>query len=244
MTAIGARLERQYPDSNTGKSVAVSRMRDDMVGNVRLTLYLLLGAVALVLLIACANVANLLLAKATARTREIAIRSAVGASRGRIVRQLVTESLVLAMVAGAAGLLFAKWGSDALVALAPGNVPRLAESGIDGWVLAFTLGISVGASLLFGLAPALQVSRVDLSEALKQGATRAVAGGLGPYAWGAGGCRSGALGGTALWRRSAYSQLCRARRRGAGLSSRTRPGDGIERALRRPRRCPPRYPLL
>ena len=177
MAAIGARLEQQYPDSNTGKSVAVSRMRDDMVGNVRLTLYLLLGAVALVLLIACANVANLLLAKATARTREIAIRSAVGASRARIVRQLITESLLLAMVAGAAGLLFAKWGSDALVALAPGNVPRLAESGIDGWVLAFTLGISAAASLLFGLAPALQVSRVDLSEALKQGAARAVAGG-------------------------------------------------------------------
>ena len=132
---------------------------------------------ALVLLIACANVANLLLAKSTARTREIAIRAAVGASRGRIVRQLITESLLLALVAGAAGLILAKWGSDALVALAPGNVPRLAESGIDGWVLAFTLGISVAASLLFGLAPALHVSRVDLNEALKQGATRAVAGG-------------------------------------------------------------------
>jgi predicted lysophospholipase L1 biosynthesis ABC-type transport system permease subunit len=130
-----------------------------------------------VLLIGCANVANLLLARATARTREIAIRAAVGASRGRIVRQLIVESMVLALIAGAAGLLLAKWGSDALVALAPGNVPRLAESGIDGWVLAFTLGISVAASLLFGLAPALQISRVDLNEALKQGANRAVAGG-------------------------------------------------------------------
>ena len=177
MTAIGARLEQQYKDSNAGKSVAVTRMRDEMVRNVKLTLYLLLGAVALVLLIGCANVANLLLARATARTREIAIRAAVGASRGRIVRQLITESLVLALIAGAAGLLLAKWGSDALVALAPGNVPRLAESGIDGWVLAFTLGISVAASLLFGLAPALQISRVDLSETLKQGATRAVGGG-------------------------------------------------------------------
>ena len=126
------------------------------------------------LLIACANVANLLLAKATARTREIAIRAAVGASRGRIVRQLITESMVLALVAGAAGLLLAMWGSDALVALAPGNVPRLAETGIDGWVLAFTLGVSVAASLLFGLAPALQISRVDLNDALKQGAARAV----------------------------------------------------------------------
>jgi putative ABC transport system permease protein len=176
MTAIGARLEQQYKDSNAGKSVAVTRMRDDMVRNVKLTLYLLLGAVALVLLIGCANVANLLLARATARTREIAIRAAVGASRGRIVRQLIVESMVLALIAGAAGLLLAKWGSDALVALAPGNVPRLAESGIDGWVLAFTLGISVIASLLFGLAPALQISRVDLNEALKQGANRAMGG--------------------------------------------------------------------
>ena len=177
MTAIGARLERQYPDSNTGKSVAVTRMRDAMVQNVKLTLYLLLGAVALVLLIACANVANLLLAKSTVRMREIAIRAAVGASRGRIVRQLITESMVLAVIAGAAGLLLAKWGSDALVALAPGNVPRLAESGIDGWVLAFALGISMAASLLFGLAPAVQISRVDLNETLKQGATRAMGAG-------------------------------------------------------------------
>ena len=177
MTAIGARLEQQYKDSNAGKSVAVTRMRDEMVRNVELTLYLLLGAVALVLLIGCANVANLLLARATARTREIAIPAAVGASRGRIVRQLIVESMVLALMAGAAGLLLAKWGSDALVALAPGNVPRLAESGIDGWVLAFTLGLSVAASLLFGLAPALQVSRVDLNETLKQGAGRSMAGG-------------------------------------------------------------------
>ncbi len=177
MTSIGTRLQQQYPASNKNKNVAVTRMRDDMVSNVQLTLYLLLGAVALVLLIACANVANLLLAKATTRTREIAIRAAVGASRGRIVRQLITESLLMAVVAGVAGLILAVWGSAALVALAPANVPRLAETSIDGWVLLFTLGVSVIASLLFGLAPALHSSRVDLNDALKQGGARAVVGG-------------------------------------------------------------------
>jgi putative ABC transport system permease protein len=177
MTGIGARLERQYPDSNQNKSVAVTGMRESMVGNVRLMLYVLLGAVGLVLLIACANMANLLLARATARTREIAIRAAVGAGRGRIVRQLIVESLLLAGISGIAGLLLALWGSTALVALAPADVPRLAETGIDGGVLAFTFGVTVLASLLFGLVPALQASRVDLNDALKQGAARAVVGG-------------------------------------------------------------------
>jgi predicted permease len=177
MTAIGARLEKQYPDSNRDESVAVARLRDTMVREVRLTLWLLLGTVGLVLLIACANVANLLLAKATIRTREIAIRAAVGASRGRIVRQLVTESLLMALAAGTAGLVIAAWGADALVALAPADIPRLIETHIDMGVLAFTFGISVVASLLFGLAPAVQLSRTDLNEALKQGAMRAVVGG-------------------------------------------------------------------
>jgi len=177
MTGIGSRLERLYPASNRNKNVAVLRMRDAMVGNVKIMLYVLLGAVGLVLLIACANVANLLLAKANARTREIAIRAAVGASRSRIVRQLIVESLLLAGVAGGAGLALAYWGSSALVALAPANVPRLAETGIDGGVLAFTFGVSVLASLLFGLVPALQASRVDLNDALKQGGARAVVGG-------------------------------------------------------------------
>ena len=176
MTAIADRLEQQYT-SNRDKSVAVARLQDSMVSQVRLTLYIMLGAVALVLLIACANVANLLLAKATSRTREIAIRAAVGASRSRLIRQLITESMLLSLVAGVAGVILAIWGADALVALAPQNLPRLAETGIDGWVLGFTFASSLLASLIFGLAPAITVSRVDLNNSLKQGATRSVMGG-------------------------------------------------------------------
>ncbi len=177
LTSIALRLQHQYPDSNKERTVAVTRMRDDMVSDVRLTLYLLLGAVCLVLLIACANVATLLLTRATARTREIAIRAAIGAGRGRIIRQLITESLLLALVAGVVGLMIAVLGSKALIALAPADVPRLAESGIDGRVLVFTFGVSVICSLLFGLVPALYASRVDLNDALKQGGARAVTGG-------------------------------------------------------------------
>ncbi len=178
MAAIGARLEQRYPDTNNGKSVAVTRLRDEMVSNFRLTLYLMLAAVGVVLLITCANLANMLLAKAVGRTREIAIRSAVGASRGRIVRQLITESLLLALIAGTLGVFLALWGSRTLVALAPSDVPRLSETGIDGGVLAFALGVSLLASLLFGLAPALQVLRVDLNTSLKQSVQRTGGGSL------------------------------------------------------------------
>ena len=177
MTAIAGRLEQEYPSSNQGKSAAVVPLRESMVGDVRPTLLLLLGAVALVLLIACANVANLLLAKATSRTREMAIRAAIGASRWRLIRQLSLESLVLALAAGAVGLLLAFWGSSALVLLAPQDIPRLAETAIDGRVLAFTFGMSVLASLLFGLFPAWQASRVDLNESLKSAGARSTAGG-------------------------------------------------------------------
>jgi predicted permease len=178
MTTIGARLEEKFPDSNKGKNVAVTRMRDEMVSNFRLTLYVMLAAVGLVLLIACANLANMLLAKAVARTREIAIRAAVGATRSRIVRQLITESIVMALLAGAVGVILAIWGTRVLVALAPADVPRLAEAGIDGRVLAFAFGVSVVASLLFGLAPALQVLRIDLNKSLKQGAGRTSGGSI------------------------------------------------------------------
>jgi predicted permease len=177
MTAIASRLEQQYPDTNKGRSVTVTRLRDEMVGDVRLTLYLLLGSVTVVLLIACANTATLLLGKASARAREIAVRAALGASRKRIVRQLVTESLLLALVAGSLGLVLAYWGSRTLVALAPADVPRLAEVGIDRWVLAFTLGLSAITSLLFGSIPALYVSKGELIDALKQGGARIARGG-------------------------------------------------------------------
>jgi predicted permease len=178
MTAIGTRLSQKYPDTNQEKNVAVTRLRDDMVGNFRLTLWVMLAAVGVVLLIACANLANMLLAKAVARTREIAIRAAVGASRARLVRQLATESFVLAMLAGTVGVLLAFWGSRALILLAPGDVPRLSEAGIDGRVLFFAFCASLVASLLFGLAPALQAMRVDLNNSLKQNSTRTPGGSI------------------------------------------------------------------
>jgi putative ABC transport system permease protein len=178
MTAIGSRLEKQYPDSNADKSVAVTRMRDDMVGTFRITLWVMLAAVAVVLLIACGNLASMLLAKALGRSREIAVRAALGAGRGRIARQLITESLVLALLSGAFGVLLAFWGARALVALAPSDVPRLLETSVDARVLVFTLIVSVVASLLFGLAPALQVWQVDLNKSLKQGTTRTASGNI------------------------------------------------------------------
>jgi putative ABC transport system permease protein len=169
MTAIASRLEQQFPVSNGDKGIAIVPIQDVVVGDTRQTLFVLLAAVAFVLLIACANVANLLLARAAARGRELVVRAAVGAGRVRLIRQMLTESVVLALVAGTGGVIIARWGVGALLALAPEDLPRLSEVTIDLTALMFALAISLAASVIFGLAPAWHVSRVDLADGLRQG---------------------------------------------------------------------------
>src|SRR5215213_9012807 len=169
LTTIAARLEQQYPDTNTRRSLRMDSALTALVGDVRPALLILLGAVACVLLIACANVANLLLARATGRHKEMAIRSALGASRIRVIRQLLTESVLLSIVGGGAGLLLAVWWSDLLVALGKDDIPRAIHIGIDWRVLGFTLGVSLLTGLIFGLAPAFHSSKTELIDALKEG---------------------------------------------------------------------------
>jgi len=169
LLAISKRLEQEYPKSNAGTTFAPITVADFLVGNVRTPLYVLLGAVTFVLLIASANVANLLLARSTAREKEVAIRASLGAGRSRIIRQLLTESIVLAGMGGVAGVLIAAAGLDLIVALAPANIFRIEKIHIDATVLAFTAIASLLSGLLFGLAPALNVGSADLNSMLKEG---------------------------------------------------------------------------
>ncbi|HEX8490720.1 MAG TPA: ABC transporter permease, partial [Chthoniobacterales bacterium] len=166
---IAVRLAKQYPASNSAVSVTMTPLLENQVGDYRNSLNLLLGAVAVVLLIACANLANLLAARGAARAREFAVRAAVGASRWQIVRQLLIESVVLALVGGVLGLCLAAWGRDLLVALLPAGSPRFQDLPLDGWVLSFSLALSFLTSLLFGLWPAWHTSRADIQLALKSG---------------------------------------------------------------------------
>ncbi|HLF85212.1 MAG TPA: ABC transporter permease [Blastocatellia bacterium] len=176
MSAIAGRIEQENQQTNRDLGILLIPAQDELTKDVRATLWLLFGAVAFVLLIACSNVANLLLSRATARSKEMAIRAALGASGWRIVRQLLTESLLLSFTGGVAGLFLAAWGVKLLVAISPASLPRINSIGIDGQVLAFTLIASMLTGILFGLVPALKAARPDLNEALKDGGRTSAAG--------------------------------------------------------------------
>jgi predicted permease len=169
MVRLAAQLEREYPAVNTGKSALAEPLQDYLSENVRQSLWVLFGAVGFVLLIACVNVANLLLARAAERQKEIAVRLALGARRWRIIRQLLCESLLIALLGGACGVFVGRWMLSGLLALAPENIPQLSHVSLNNMVLLFTFGVSVLTSVLCGLLPAMQASRVDLQTTLKEG---------------------------------------------------------------------------
>ena len=173
---ISAALAAEYPDTNKGTLAFTQSLTEDMLGDVRPVLLILLGAVAFVLLIACVNVGNLLLARSSVRSREIAIRATLGAGSGRLVRQLLTESLLLACAGGAIGLLIAQWGTRAAIHLLPATLPRVAHVTVDARVLVFTFTISILAGVLFGLAPAFKVAHSDLQRSLKDGGRTSTSG--------------------------------------------------------------------
>jgi putative ABC transport system permease protein len=179
LDGIASNLARAYPGTNAGWGVAVKTLHEQVVGDVRASLLVLTGVVGFLLLISCANVANLLLARSSARRQEVAVRSALGARRGRLVRQFLTESVLLALAGGGLGLLLAAWGVELLVGLGPGNIPRLDEVGLDARVLLFTLAVSVATGVVFGLLPALSASKTDLAESLKEGGSRGSTAGRG-----------------------------------------------------------------
>ena len=169
LSAINAQLDKQFHETNKGWDVLISTLHERLVREVKPSLLALLGAVGFVLLIACANVANLLLARSAARQKEMAIRAAMGASRTRVLRQMLTESILLSAIGGAAGLVLSIWLTNVLMSMLPEGAPRLEQIGIDYRVLTFALGVSALTGILFGIVPALQASKLDVTSALKEG---------------------------------------------------------------------------